>query len=90
MSNVRITLTAFWKYTFVIERKLCSQCMEEALTNKQIRVVALSFIELADIRFTSDRAIDFKLCIAPFDKLSYADNSQLLSNLEHDVERVYY
>lgn len=64
--------------------------MKEALTDKQIQLAALSFIELADMKFTSDRAINYKLCITLFNKLSSADNSQLLSDLEHDIERVYY
>ncbi|OHT13681.1 hypothetical protein TRFO_16115 [Tritrichomonas foetus] len=51
-------------------KELCIQCMKEALGDKQIRLAALSFIELVDIKFKVDRATDYKLVIAIYDILN--------------------
>lgn len=56
-------------------KKLCVQCLEEALTDKQIRLAVLSFIELVDIKFKLDYAIDYKLAIALYDILAKPNGS---------------
>ena len=62
-------------------KNLCLQCMIEALQDKQIRLAALSFIELTDIKFGRDRAIDYKLCVAIYDNLASGDDKALIDDL---------
>ena len=64
---------------------LCLQCLKEALTDKQIRLAALSFIELVDIKFKTDSATDYKLCLALYDTLSpkVGDTEKLIDQLSH-------
>lgn len=60
---------------------LCLQCMKEALVDRNIRLAALTFIELVDLKFNSDSATDYKLSIAIFDNLSSDNNTVLFDEL---------
>lgn len=53
---------------------LCFDVTKEALTNRQIRLAALTFIELTDLKFKSDLSVDFKLVISIFDYLKDQPN----------------
>jgi len=50
-------------------KELCLQCMKEALVDENIRLAALTFIELVDIKFQLDIATDYKLSLSIYDSL---------------------
>ena len=62
-------------------KKLCCECMTEALKDKQIRLSALTFIELTDLKFNADKAIDYKICLAVYDALSGDNDAKLIEEL---------
>ncbi|EAX91368.1 hypothetical protein TVAG_311190 [Trichomonas vaginalis G3] len=62
-------------------KELCLQCMREALLDRNIRLAALTFIELVDLKFNTDSATDYKLCIAIFDNLQNENNTILFDEL---------
>lgn len=65
---------------------LCFDVTKEALTNKHIRLAALTFIELTDLEFKSDLAVDFKLVISIFDYLKDQPNISLGSSGQSDQD----
>lgn len=64
-------------------KDLCHQCMKEALTDSEVRLAALTFIELTDIKFARDSATDYKLVLAIYDKLASGtnDNTEIIQDL---------
>ena len=65
-------------------KELCHQCMKEALVDTEVRLAALTFIELTDIKFGGDSATDYKLALAIYDKLSQQpqiDTDALLNDI---------
>lgn len=67
-------------------KNLCIQCMKEALEDKAIRLAALTFIELTDLKFETDSAVDFKIAIAIFDKLFVDGNND---GLIDELSRIF-
>ena len=62
-------------------KELSLQCMREALLDRGIRLAALTFIELVDLKFQTDSATDYKLAIAIFDNLASDNNTVLFDEL---------
>lgn len=62
-------------------KDLCLRSMKEAFGNRDMRLSTLSFIELVDMKFGSSMAIDYKLCLALYDKLFSSDNDTLIYQL---------
>lgn len=64
-------------------KDLCHQCMKEALTDQEVRLAALTFIELTDIKFGFDSATDYKMVLAIYDKLASGtnDNTEIVNDL---------
>ena len=69
-------------------KDLCFHCMREALTNKAIRLAVLTFIELVDLKFDSDAAIDYKLSISIYDQLA-KDNKTNNDILIEELSKIY-
>ena len=61
--------------------ELCVECMRVALRDKQIRLAALTFIELTDQKFNSDHATDYKIALAIYDGLSVDNDPTLVDEL---------
>ena len=51
-------------------KDICANCVHESFKNKQIRLSVLTFIELVDFKFGTDKSIDYKLVVTIFDYLS--------------------
>jgi spatacsin len=64
-------------------RELCGQCAREAFADKSIRLAVLTFIELCDLKFGWDAAVDYRVLIAVCDRLD-ADCVDDLSRLFQD------
>ena len=57
------------------------KCMRESLYNKGIRLSVLTFIELVDLKFNTDNAIDYKLILNIFDCLFNNLNEEYIQDL---------
>ncbi|OHT04885.1 hypothetical protein TRFO_27566 [Tritrichomonas foetus] len=62
-------------------KDLCFNVMKEALGNKPIRLAALTFVELTDLKFKTDLSVDFKLVISIYDYLSGTNDETLSEEL---------
>jgi hypothetical protein len=62
---------------------LTAECSRAVVFEKEIRVAALSFIELVDLRCATDRAVDFRLCCSILEKIGTDDDEQLIRDLMH-------
>lgn len=58
---------------------LCFNVMKESLKNKNIRLAALTFIELTDLAFQTNFSVDYKLVISIYDYL-YSQTSPPIDN----------
>jgi spatacsin len=64
-------------------RDLCIQCAREAFSDKSIRLAVLTFIELCDLKFSWDFAVDYRVLVAVSDRLE-GDCADELTRLFQD------
>lgn len=64
-------------------RNVCTQCLTESLPNPEIRLACLTFIELCDLKYGTDRAVDFKICLNLFDKIESPSVGTLVDFFEN-------
>jgi len=60
---------------------LCTQCLKEAFTDKEVRLACLTFVELTDIQYGKDNATDYKLLVSIYDKLNGSGDNQVINDL---------
>ncbi|OHS97504.1 hypothetical protein TRFO_36296 [Tritrichomonas foetus] len=68
-------------------KDLCFKCMREAILNKNIRLSALTFIELTDMKFGTDMAVDYRLVVTIFDHLC-KHGASLSSSFNHIINNI--